>query len=519
MSSAQTAIATSPTVTLTRADYDALQQQIQSLKNQLAWFKRQLFGATSEKRLVPDPAIQADLLAALGESLPAPTKPQSEKITYERRKGKRRGEDCLTEQGLRFDPTVPVEIIDVAVPELSGPQADEYRVIDHKVTHRLAQRPGSYVVLAYRQPVLKHLPSQTLKSATAPTAVFEGALADVSLLAGMLVDKFAYHLPLYRQHQRLRDAGIHLSRTTLTHYVQRAIELLRPIHDAQLEHILRSRVLAMDETPHKAGRKGRGKLRQIWYWPLYGETDEVCFTYSASRGRQHIDALLKDFAGTLLSDGYAAYERFTAQRPEVTHAQCWAHTRRAFERAQGSEPQAVDEALALIGTLYQHEAEIRKRELTDQAKLDYRIRHSLPAAQAFFGWVHRQRNRVDLLSSDLFAKALVYAAEREAALKIFLSDPVVPIDTNPLERALRVIPMGRRNWLFNWSEAGARDVGVIQSLLVTCRLHGVDLYTYLVDVLQRVSRHPARAVEQLTPRCWKERFAAHPLRSDLDHAH
>lgn len=78
MSSAQTAIATSPTVTLTRADYDALQQQIQSLKNQLAWFKRQLFGATSEKRLVPDPAIQADLLAALGESLPAPTKPQSE---------------------------------------------------------------------------------------------------------------------------------------------------------------------------------------------------------------------------------------------------------------------------------------------------------------------------------------------------------------------------------------------------------------------------------------------------------
>jgi len=66
---------------------------------------------------------------------------------------------------------------------------------------------------------------------------------------------------------------------------------------------------------------------------------------------------------------------------------------------------------------------------------------------AFFGWVHEQRNRLDLLNNDPFAKALVYVAEREAALRIFLGDPQVSIDTNHLERALRVIPMGRRNWL------------------------------------------------------------------------
>ena len=218
-----------------------------------------------------------------------------------------------------------MEVIEVAAPELSGPEADQYIVIDDKVTRRLAQRPGSYVVLEYHHPVLKHLPSQTLTTVAAPTAVFEGSLADVSLLAGMVIDKFAYHLPLYRQHQRLRDAGITLSRTTLTHYVQRAIELLRPIYDAQLQHVLRSRVLAMDETPHKAGRKGKGKLKAVWYWPIYGEDDEVCFTYSASRARQHVDILLETFEGTLLTDGYAAYERFAANRPEVTHAQCWAH--------------------------------------------------------------------------------------------------------------------------------------------------------------------------------------------------
>jgi len=345
--------------------------------------------------------------------------------------------------------------------------------------------------------------------------VFEGALADVSLLAGLLVDKFAYHLPLYRQHQRLRDAGITLSRATLTAYVQRSIGLLRPIYDAQLHHVLQSRVLAMDETPHKAGRAGQGKLNPVWYWPIYGEDDEVCFTYSASRGKYHVETLLKDFEGTLLTDGYAAYARFAANQPAVTHAQCWAHARRHFERAAESEPAAVAAALEWIGALYRIEADIREQSLEGQAKLDYRRRHSLTVVEGFFGWVDQQRHRLDLLPSDPFAKALVYAAEREGSLRIFLGDPDVPIDTNHLERALRVVPMGRRNWLFNWTEVGARDVGVIQSLLVTCRLHSVDPYTYLVDVLQRVSRHPARDVEALTPRRWKAQFADNPLKSDL----
>ncbi len=126
---------------------------------------------------------------------------------------------------------------------------------------------------------------------------------------------------------------------------------------------------------------------------------------------------------------------------------------------------------------------------------------------------------MDLLNTDLLTKALIYAENHQAQLEVYLRDPEVPIDTNHLERALRVIPMGRKNWLFCWSEVGARHVGIIQSLLSTCRLHSVDPYTYLVDVLQRVALHPARDVVALTPRVWKERFAAKPLRSDLDHAH
>ena len=98
---------------------------------------------------------------------------------------------------------------------------------------------------------------------------------------------------------------------------------------------------------------------------------------------------------------------------------------------------------------------------------------------------------------------------------MFLTDPDVPIDTNHIERNLRTIPMGRRNWLFCWTEHGAKQVGIVQSLQVTCRLHGIDPYTYLVDVLQRISEHPQSRVADLTPRAWKQHFAADPMRSVL----
>jgi transposase len=201
----------------------------------------------------------------------------------------------------------------------------------------------------------------------------------------------------------------------------------------------------------------------------------------------------------------------------VTQAQCWAHTRRYFERAQGSDPAAA-QALELIGALYTVERQIGDAGLEGAAKLDYRTRHAHPVVEAFFGWCHQQRQRLDLVNSAPLAKALVYADNHQAQLRVYLGDPDVPIDTNHLERALRVIPMGRKNWLFSWTEVGARHVGIIQSLLTACRLHGVDPYTYLVDVLQRISLHPARDVEQLTPRRWKDVFAAKPLRSDLQHA-
>lgn len=489
-------------------------ERIEQLQQQLDWFKRQLFGQKSEKQLSVDPAIQQSLFDGM---LPRVEKnePTTQKVAAHERKRKMR-DGCTTDSGLRFDESVPVKVVEVLPNELKGDEADRYDIVSHKVTYRLAQRQASFVVIEERRPVIKERNSGQLITTPAPARVLDNSLADVSFLAGMITDKFLYHLPLYRQHQRLTAAGITLSRSVLTQLTAKAIALLKPIADAQYQNVLRSQILAIDETPIKAGRKGPGKMKQGYFWPMYGDQGEIVFHYCASRSGKHLDALLGNFHGTLLTDGYAAYERYASKNSEITHAQCWAHTRRGFEKALNIEPEAAGEALTLIGNLYQHEAQIGESKLTGTAKQDYRQAHSAPVVNAFWLWCDQQCQRLDLTPTNPLSKALKYAMDRVEALQVFLNNPEVAIDTNHLERGLRPIPMGKKNWLFCWTEAGADDVATAQSLLATCRLHNVNAYTYLVDVLQRVSTHPASRVEELTPRIWKKQFSKNPMRSVVD---
>jgi transposase len=500
------------------AERTLLVTRIADLERQVAWFQRQLFGEKSERRHLDPPPEQLTLGEGLGDTAPAPIPTQPVAAHQRRRHSRAEG----TEPALFFDPArVPVETIAVPNPEIADLPPEAYEVIGEKVTHRLAQRPGSYVVLKYVRPVIKVKDTATLSCPSAPAAVLEGGRADVSFLAGLVIDKFLYHLPLYRQHQRLAAAGIEVSRQWLTQQVLAVALLLAPLVAAMLEDIRACRVKAMDETPIKAGRKGPGKLKSAYFWPIWGDTDDggggdIVFLYRPSRAAIHVREGLGE-AGegkVLLSDGYGAYAQYAA-RTGIAHAQCWTHTRRYFERAKDVEPEASAEALARIAALYRLEAEIRDQGLTGAAKRDYRLTHAKPIVAAFFAWAEDQLARAALLPSNPLTKALSYALERRAGLSLYLDDPDIPIDTNHLERALRPIPMGRKNWLFCWSEVGAEAVATLQSLIVTCRLHDIDPYDYLVDVLQRIDRHPASEAHLLTPRRWKQHFAANPLRSDL----
>jgi len=174
----------------------------------------------------------------------------------------------------------------------------------------------------------------------------------------------------------------------------------------------------------------------------------------------------------------------------------------------------------LIRPLYRIEKDIEKQGLQGEAKKLHRVQYSKPVVDIFFEWVSKRLKEDALLPTNRLTKALNYVHKRKDALMLYLSDPEIPpeitIDTNELERQLRVIPMGRKNWVFCWTEVGAKYVGIFQSLITTCKMHGVDPYTYLVDVLQRVSTHPHSKVDQLTPRLWKQHFADQPRRSFID---
>lgn len=495
--------------------------QIEALERQIEWFRRQLFGRKSE-RFAPEPdAQQMHLGQVLGEDLPVPEKPtDGEHVVpaHKRRKARSDFTDDTAAAPFFDESKVPVQVIELPAAEAKDLSPEQYKVVGSKTSYRLAQRPGAYVVLKYVRPVIKRLDAQTLHCAPAPLGVIEGSRADVSFIAAVVVDKFAWHLPLYRQHQRLIAAGFKLSRPWLTQLVQQAALLLEPIYEAQLGAIKASRVKTMDETPIKAGRAGKGKMKATYFWPIYGEHDEVCFPHFESRRHEHAEqALGLDVApgAVLLTDGYEAYARY-ASKTGIKHAQCWAHSRRAFFEAQDAEPQLAAEALRQIGAFYEIEEQIRTAGLAGESKRAHRLTHSKPRVQAFFEWVERQFQRQGLLPSNPLTKALAYVRERREALQVFLEDPQVPMDTNHLERALRAIPMGRRNWLFCWTEVGAKHAGIMQSLIATCRLHDIDPYTYLVDVLQRVGAHPAARVAELTPRLWKQHFAGNPMRSDVD---
>jgi len=486
------------------ASHTLLASRLDEATRQLEWFKQQLFGSKSERRLLEPDARQL----ALGEwKLPESEVAETTVAEHQRRKRPARQEN--DEADLRFDESVPVEEI-VLRPE--GVDADA-EIISTKVTMRLAQRPSSFVVLKYIRPVVK-TKDGSLVCAPAPAGVLGKSVADVSLLACMAIDKFSYYLPLYRQHQRMKAVGIHLARSTLTKLIHRTANLLKPIYDAQLQSILESKVLAMDETPIKAGRKRRGKMKTGYFWPLYGERDEVAFPFSDSRAASMIHKTLGDFDGVLVTDGYGAYDSYARQVNTTVHAHCWSHLRRAFIKAENVEPDLTATALEFIRRLYQAEDTLARRE--GEKKLEQRGRLSKPIVDEFFEWLQRTLKEQILLPSNPFTAAAGYALDREASLKVFLEYPDVPLDTNHLERQIRPIALGRKNWMFCWTEVGAEAVGIFQSLLSTCRLHAVDPYAYLVDVLQRVDDHPMSDVAELTPRRWKERFAEKAQTSALD---
>ena len=482
-----------------------LATQLAALTAQIARLQRDLYGSRSERNKEGGDGSDGKEGSKAKDARPG-GKPGRKK---------ERG-DSVNGTGLRFNENAPVIDITVTPPEIEGLAEDDYEVISERVHCRVAALDWRHVVIRYHHLKVKIRETGALVGALARESVFKNSCADVSFIAGMLIDKFQWHLPLHRQHQMLAAEGITVSRGSLSQWANRAIALLKPIHDAQWRSVLESAVIQMDETPIRAGRHpGKpGSMKKGYFWPILGDRGEVVFPFATSRRHEHAAEFLGEYSGTLVSDGYGAYEAYVAARDgAVTHQGCWSHTRRNFWDQKDNHPEMAEEALSLIGTIYRIEGKIEGRPPAE--RLVARQTRSRKAVDKFWEWCERTLEDPALTPKHPIRKAIAYAVERRATLEVFLGNPDVPLDTNLVENKLRAAKLGQRNWMFAWTELGAEHVGIMNAMLATCRMQGVDPRVWLTDVLLRIDIHPASRVDELTPRRWKTLFAHEPMTSDV----
>ena len=481
------------------------QAALAALTAQIARLERTLYGSRSERRTDSTEA------AGAGDG------------TGKRRGGKPgrkkdRG-DALTDSGLRYNDKAPVVDITIMPPQAEGLSKDDYDIVSERVHSRIATVDYRYVVIRYHYVRLKIRETGALVGAPARESVFKNSCADVSFIAGMLVDKFLWHLPIYRQHRMLALAGITINRGTLSQWVNRAAALLKPIHEAQWRSVLESAVIQMDETPVRAGRRpgNPGRMKTGFLWPVLGDRGEVVFPFSPSRAHANVPAFLGAYTGILVSDGYGAYAGYVKTRAGAVRQQnCWVHVRRSFWEQKDAHPDTAGAMLEMIGELYAIEEEIGPHPASE--RLAARQTRSRPVVDRIWAWCDRTLEDPALTPKHPIRTAIRYAVERKTTLKLFLANPDVPLDTNLIENKIRGSKLGQRNWLFAWTELGGENLGIINGLLATCQMQGVDPRIWLSDVLLRIDTHPADRVEDLTPRLWKTLFAETPMASDITSA-
>ena len=330
-----------------------------------------------------------------------------------------------------------------------------------------------------------------------PKKLFDRGRYGTSFVAHVATSKYADHLPLYRQAQILARQGLEVADTTLVSLLDRSADLLAPIAESIWASIAQSHVIGADETPIGVKERPAGR-RRGYLWAYAGDRDEVFFEYHPTRAGQAAVDRLGEYRGTVQADGYVGYDQ-VFRKGRARHAGCWAHGRRYVKDALATEPKAAGRGLALLQRMYAVEAEAR--DFGDVERMLLRQEKAKPLVQALFEGLEQSRDRA--LPKSPWGKALGYLLGRRQALELYLEDGRIPIDSNRVERAIRPIALGRRNWLLAGSDRGARWAALFYTLIGTCRLQGVEPFAYLTDVLDRVDAHPRSRVHELTPRNWK----------------
>jgi len=395
----------------------------------------------------------------------------------------------------------------------------ERTCIGQEVHEQLEYIPASLVVLEHIRPkyACQACQAHVVIADTLPQPIDKG-LPGPGLLAHIAVSKYADHLPLYRLEGIFKRSGVELSRSTMCDWMATIAELLEPIVKLMLSRILSSQVVQNDDTTVPVqDHDGKG-IKTGRLWVSIGDHDHryVVYRYTPDRSAAGPEEIFKDFKGYLQADAYSAYDGLY-KSGAIVEVGCMMHARRKFYEARTSDPPRSHQALAWISLLYDVERDAKEREPTDYeafVALRHKLRgeRSRPIFDKFHAWLEAELPKV--LPKSPIGEAIQYALNHWEALKRPLEAGFLELDNGACERAFKPVGIGRRNWLFAGSDKGGQTAAVLISLCTTCKNLGIDPQAYLRDVLDRISTHPAKRIDELLPDRWQELRQANDVATD-----
>jgi transposase len=344
---------------------------------------------------------------------------------------------------------------------------------------------------------------QTLVQEPVDPQVIDKGMPTAGLVAHTTVSRFVDHIPYYRQEQINARSGVHTPRSTLASWSGQAGAALMPLYAAHREFVLSCAVVHADETPVAMLDPGAGKTKRAYIWAYarsgFDFSPGVVYEFCLGRGAKYPLEFLKGWSGTLVCDGYGAYDQVLKQETRVGAA-CLAHSRRKFDELIKDNLSPVGtQAIQRIAALYQIERQVKGFSAEDRRAI--RQSSSKPLCEDLYTWLKLERQRIPEGSAT--AKAIDYSLNRWEALTTYLADGSVQIDNNHIENLVRPWAMGRKAWLFAGSELAGQRAAIIMSLLQSAKLHGHDPWAYLRDVLTRLPSHMNSRIEELLPHRWQ----------------
>lgn len=492
-----------------------------ALQHQVAQLQRMLFGRRSETlpadhpsqgflfgRIEPqEPQAEPDATQASTEA----TAPENESSAEDEepapaRRTRHRGRRPLPTHLMRC-----VHEIHPSQEEQTCPSCHHGKTIfGTDVTEELEMIPARFFVNRYvrHKYACPHCQGSVSQGALPPRPLDKG-IPGPGVLADLVASKYAEHLPLYRMQERYRRAGIELTRSTLCDWVSHVAGLAAPIVEALKRMVISSRKIHTDDTPITVldpGAKPVGS-RRGYMWVYIGDHDDVVFDFTDSHQRDGPASFLADYRGYLQADAFSGYDGIYTNGL-IWEVACWAHARRKFYDTLVHYPTESRRILDLIGRLYAVESRARALKVKPERLLTWRERFSRRRLAQLRRYLDHLAPQV--LPKSPLGKAISYTLRNWKALNRYTEAPWLNIDNNHSERQIKQLVIGRKNWLFAGSEDGARNAAILFSVIVSCKLAGVDPFAYLRDVLTRIQTHPADRIHELIPREWKTRFGGSP---------